>query len=343
MSKPFIFAVNVTSPKRLAAVFLIFCFMPYCNVTLGQEFDLLPDIQPAAFEVHATVLTNSLPVEQEQVTEVFTQRVGPIDLVSIPGPGDDILVATYGGFVYRMNPTTGNLQETPFLDVGTASSPTYNPNFEIGGAHGFSSIAFHPDYADPSTAGFGKFYTLEAEQLNSGTPDFVDSTQPGLHHDDVLYEYTMASLSDTHCNEECHSSKREVLRILQPGWHHNLGDLAFDTDGLLYVSSADGSTSRRTAPFMSDNSQTPSTIFGNILRIDPLGSNSQNGEYGIPASNPFVNDDSFLNEIWAWGFRNPFRISFDSETGDLYTTDTGELRIESAYRCLLYTSDAADE
>lgn len=180
--------------------------------------------------------------------------------------------------------------------------------------------------------GYGKFYTIESEKADSGVPDFFHSTRLGKHHDDAVYEYTLPDVSDVACDVECASSKREVMRVLQPGWHHNLGDLEFSSDKLLFISSADGSTSQKTAPFMSDNAQTLDTIFGNILRIDPLGRNSPNGAYGIPATNPFVDDANGIREIYAYGFRNPYRLDFDVVSGELFTTDTGENAIESAYR-----------
>ena len=69
------------------------------------------------------------------------------------------------------------------------------------------------------------------------------------------------------------------------------------------------------------------TVLGSILRIDPLGNNSANGKYGVPANNPFVGVQG-LDEIFAYGFRNPYRISIDSQTGDLYTGDVGQGALE---------------
>jgi hypothetical protein len=71
----------------------------------------------------------------------------------------------------------------------------------------------------------------------------------------------------------------------------------------------------------------PRNVLGKILRIDPNGSNSANGRYGIPRSNPFVGKTG-ADEIWAYGFRNPYRMSFDTATGDLWTADTGQNAIE---------------
>jgi len=76
------------------------------------------------------------------------------------------------------------------------------------------------------------------------------------------------------------------------------------------------------------NGQNPSNPLGSLLRIDPLGNNSSNGKYGIPADNPFVGSDTILPETYAYGFRNPFRFSFDSLTGALVLADVGQNDIE---------------
>ena len=313
---------------RAVLLSLILCAVkPLC----AQRYDLLPDIQPSPIRVKASLLTSGLPVEDEMVTEVFTQRVGPTDVAVIPNGSGDAIVTTYGGTAVRVS-ASGLRANEMFLDLRNPASPTFSEAFDVGGAHGFTAFAFHPDFGNLYAPGFGKFYTIESELVDSGKADFVDSAQLGRHHDDVVYEYTLAVPLLSFCDQVCADSKREVLRVLQPGWHHNLADLLFDDQGNMFISSADGSTSKRTPPFMSDNAQRLDTVFGTILRIDPLGTNSSNGKYGIPTSNPFVGDASALEEIYAYGFRNPYRLDIDPITGDLYTTDTGETRIESAYR-----------
>jgi hypothetical protein len=114
------------------------------------------------------------------------------------------------------------------------------------------------------------------------------------------------------------NSGRTLLSFNQPGQHHNGGWLGFGPDGYLYIATGDG-----TGSLSQDNAQTiENNLLGKILRIDPLGNNSANGRYGIPLDNPFANtagDD----EIWAYGLRNPWRCSFDRQTGDLYIADVG--------------------
>ena len=127
---------------------------------------------------------------------------------------------------------------------------------------------------------------------------------------------------------------RELLRVEQPFGNHNGGQLAFnplaapgDADfGLLYVGSADGGSGGDPL----DLSQNLGSIFGKVLRIDPLGSNSANGRYGIPADNPFAGDgdDDTLGEIYAYGVRNPQRLAWDAENGDLFLADIGQNIVE---------------
>ena len=115
------------------------------SLVLAQQFDLLPDIQPSSFRVTARSFSNQLPVESEMVTEVFTQRVGPTDLAEIPNGTGDLVVTNYGGSAYRLR-ADGSNTGMPFLDLSSTDSPSFNDNFEVGGAHGFTSIAFHPDF-----------------------------------------------------------------------------------------------------------------------------------------------------------------------------------------------------
>ena len=143
-------------------------------------------------------------------------------------------------------------------------------------------------------------------------------------------------------------SRRELMRVDWPQFNHDGGDLAFGPDGLLYISMGDGGGAddtdgqefvvadnalpANTAPMVGHqgdgNAQKLNTPLGKILRIDVNGNNSANGEYGIPGDNPFVNMPGAVHEIFAFGFRNPYRFSFDSATGNLYVGDVGQNDIE---------------
>ena len=111
---------------------------------------------------------------------------------------------------------------------------------------------------------------------------------------------------------------RTVLEIEQPYDNHNGGDLTFGPDGLLYIGMGDGGDGGDPERRATDLS----TLLGKMLRIDPAIAEGQ--PYTVPPDNPFVDTDGAAPEIWASGLRNPWRFSFDRETGDLWIADVGQ-------------------
>ncbi|AXT20067.1 glucose sorbosone dehydrogenase [Flavobacteriaceae bacterium AU392] len=119
------------------------------------------------------------------------------------------------------------------------------------------------------------------------------------------------------------NSELRLLEIPQPFTNHNGGKLAFGPDGFLYISSGDGGS----AGDPQGNAQNRTNLLGNILRIDI--DNTENGlNYAIPNNNPYVGSPTFRNEIFAYGLRNPWRISFDIQTGVLWAGDVGQDNFE---------------
>ena len=110
-------------------------------------------------------------------------------------------------------------------------------------------------------------------------------------------------------------SRKEILHITQPYANHNGGQLAFGPDGYLYIGTGDGGSGGDPH----GNGQNAKSLLGKILRIDVRPGTAP---YAIPAGNPFG------NEVWATGLRNPWRFSFDRETGDLYVADVGQNKVE---------------
>jgi glucose/arabinose dehydrogenase len=113
------------------------------------------------------------------------------------------------------------------------------------------------------------------------------------------------------------TSEEMLLVIPQPASNHNGGQLAFGPDNVLYIGMGDGGGA-------GDIAQTPGSLLGKILRIDVESAPDPGLLYAIPNSNPFVDNSAFRGEIWALGLRNPWRFSFDRQTGDLYIADVGQ-------------------
>jgi hypothetical protein len=217
---------------------------------------------------------------------------------------------------------------TRFLDV---NAPDWKVAVQSQGSErGFHSFAFHPQFNQAGARGFGKFYTVTDSTNTTIAADFKPTG--GNHtHDTVLLEWTAKNPSAATYDG---AAPRELLRIEQPFANHNAGHLTFNPlarpgaadFGLLYMGFADGGSGGDPQ----NMSQNLNSIFGKILRIDPLGSNSTNGKYGIPAANPFVgdNDPNTLGEIYAYGTRNPQRLFWDSKTGNMFMSDIGQNTVE---------------
>jgi len=140
-----------------------------------------------------------------------------------------------------------------------------------------------------------------------------------------LYVNFTDTAGDTHVTEyrfgdegAREGTRREVLFVPQPFSNHNGGDLAFGPDGYLYVGLGDGGSGGD--PY--GNGQSLSTLLGKMLRISPRPADGR--PYGIPKDNPFVGRPNAKPEIWAYGLRNPWRFSFDRESGDLWIGDVGQ-------------------
>lgn len=215
-----------------------------------------------------------------------------------------------------------------YVDI---NDPKWGVNVQSAGSErGFQSFAFHPDFSRRGQPGYGKFYTLTDTANTAPEPDF----RPGggkRTHDTVLLEWT-AKRPEAETYDG--GPPRELIRFEQPFANHNGGQLAFtplarrgDADyGLLYIGFADGGSGGDPLR-LAQNLGSP---FGKILRIDPLGSTSANGKYGIPPDNPFAKDGdpATLGEGYAYGLRNPQRFTWDLKTGRLFVADIGQNIVE---------------
>lgn len=214
----------------------------------------------------------------------------------------------------------------PWLDI---NDPRWSfPVQHAGRERGFQSFALHPQFGQPGTPGYGKLYTWSDTEETGPAPDFAPGGGDDTH-DTVLLEWTAA---DPSADRYDGGPPREMLRIEQPFRNHNAGHMSFnplagpdESDfGMLYVGVADGGSGGDPL----DLSQNLGSIFGKILRIDPLGSNAANGEYGIPADNPLVDRAGALGEVFVSGVRNPQRFGWDEANGNFFVADIGQNQIE---------------
>jgi hypothetical protein len=263
--------------------------------------------------------------EFASLPEVAGEAARAMHMVDEPGTRR-LFVSDMRGILYSVSYNGQSV--TPYLDLRDA--PWGVGVQSQGSERGFQSFAFHPQFNRRGAPGFGKFYTYTDTTNTSPAPDFT----PGggkRTHDTVLLEWTAKTPGAATYDG---GTPRELLRFEQPFANHNGGHITFnplaaarDADfGLLYVGSADGGSGGDPLKL----AQNLNSAFGKILRIDPLGKNSANGKYGIPAGNPFANDNKSdtLGEIYAYGVRNPQRLFWDSKTGRMFMSDIGQNIVE---------------
>lgn len=215
---------------------------------------------------------------------VVANLAAPVTAVHAGDGSGRLFIAEQGGRIQIVQ--NGALRATEFLDISS--------RIVTGGERGLLGLAFHPDYAMNGAAGHGRFYVYYSAPATSGG-----------NHDSVVAEYRVSAVDLNRANP---LSGRILMRFAQPFANHNGGDLKFGPDdGLLYIATGDGGSANDTQ----NNAQNRSTLLGKILRIDVLGTNGPGGQYGIPADNPFINEAGVRPEIFAYGFRNPFRMAFD--------------------------------
>lgn len=217
-----------------------------------------------------------------------------------------------------------------YIDIAAAQWGV-NVNSAGHNERGFQSFAFHPQFAERGTPGYGKFYTYtDTAPSTSSAADFKPGG--GTHtHDTVLLEWTAGDPTRPVYDG---GAPRELMRWEQPFQNHNGGQLSFNPlaapgspdYGLLYIGAADGGSGGDPLNL----AQNLTSAFGKMLRINPLGRDSANGKYGIPTDNPYVadNDPATLGEIYASGLRNPQRFTWDPKNGNLFVADIGQNIVE---------------
>jgi glucose/arabinose dehydrogenase len=236
----------------------------------------------------------------------------PTDMALLPGENRRVVVDLHG--IAYLNEGE-ELREEPFLDLRDQLA-------ELVGERGFLGLAPHPNYTENR-----RFYVRYSAPLADDAPD-------EFSHTEVLSEFE-ANTAGTSARPD---SERVLLEVHEPRKVHNGGAVAFGPDGHLYTSYGDGGGPRDTGPgHASDwydrnrggNGQdVTENLLGSILRID-VDSREGDKAYGIPDDNPLVGKEG-LDEQFAWGFRNPWRMGFSN--GELYTADVGQNRYEEIDR-----------
>ena len=228
----------------------------------------------------------------------------------------------------------GEVQAEPFLDISDRLVDLgivlgTNIGFDERGLIGF---ALHPDFGTN-----GLVYTYSSEPT-AGAADFTVTlpAETEFDHQAVIAEW---QVSAGNANAIDRGTRREIMRVDEPQFNHNGGTMRFGPDGHLYIGFGDGggADDQDGATFIggttiaghgeSGNGQNMENILGTIVRIAPQGSGSANGRYGVPGDNPFVGAAG-VDEIWAYGLRNPYAFSFDRATGELYCGDVGQNQVE---------------
>ncbi len=221
------------------------------------------------------------------------------------GSGRKFIIGQQGDI--RILDINDNVVPTPFLDISS--------QVQCCGERGLLGLAFHPDYENN-----GYF--------------FVNYTKNGTNAGDTIVARYQVSGGDANIADI--NSGQVLMRIIQDYSNHNGGNMHFGQDGYLYIGMGDGGSGGDPQ----DRAQDLSSALGKMLRIDVDNNNApqhsapgafedpacpqDTSHYAIPSDNPFVNTPGACPEIWSYGLRNPWRWSFDRQTGDMYIGDVGQ-------------------
>ena len=235
----------------------------------------------------------------EMLAEGFTS---PVAFVSPEDGTGRMFVVDQAGLIHVID-SEGNLLEENLLDLRD-EIVELDSNFDERGLLG---LAFHPNFDQN-----GRFFVHYSAPLREDAPEDWDHTA-------VIAEF---DVSEDDSNVADTASENIILQIDQPQFNHNGGHITFGPDGYLYIPLGDGGGANDVGVGHPDigNGQDISTLLGSILRIDI----DQGEPYSIPDDNPFVGEEG-RDEIFAYGFRNPYRISFDAmEDNELFVADVGQ-------------------
>lgn len=268
-----------------------------------------------------TISSSGLLVELELIglapTSAKAAPLARINKMECGGKSGRLFINDLRGILYELK----NGKFHPFLSLNA-----YMDQFihQPGLATGFGSFAFHPDFDQN-----GLFYTTHAEPGSLEQCDFAYNKEFEITLQWVLTEWKLDAP-----NADIFSGfHRELMRVNFVTGVHGMQEIAFnphakkeDLDfGMLYIGVGDGGAIEKGFVEVADHQG--KMVWGSILRIDPRGRNSDNGNYGIPVDNPFRENQGMAKEVWAYGFRNPNKLTWDNK-GQLLATDIGQSNIE---------------
>jgi glucose/arabinose dehydrogenase len=269
---------------------------------------------------------------------VATGLAAPDYGISPPGDASRLFVVEQNGLLRVIQ--NGVLQPGSALNMQSLVQPPLvasNANDE----RGFLGLAFHPGFNNPASAGFHTLYTYESQALGNGAtyPAPNGATQ---NYKNVISEWKISAADP---NVVDPASRRDLISFGKNAGNHNGGTIAFGPAGYLYLATGDGGNANDVGPshLPGGNAQNLTVALGKMLRIDPLNPAlnpasadpvSNNGQYRIPTTNPFKAAGQ-VPEIFAYGFRNPYRFSFDTANGELIVADVGQNTIEEIDRVTL--------
>ena len=270
------------------------------------------DLQPTQTE-DAIVMASKM--KELDLSLVAQGLVSPIGVIPVPDESGRLFIIDQVGKIWIID-DNGTRLPMPFLDISSLLV-TLQPGFDERGLLG---LAFHPEYASN-----GRFFVYYNAPPRAGgpTPTTLWNNLSRISEFRVSADPNRADMA----------SQRIILEMDDPQFNHNGGTLVFGPDGYLYISIGDGGGANDVGPGHVEDwyavnaggngQDIESNLFGNILRIDI--DNTNGAPYGIPSDNPFVNKTG-RDEIYAYGLRNPYRMSFDmSGSRELYAGDAGQL------------------
>jgi glucose/arabinose dehydrogenase len=272
---------------------------------------------------------------------IATNMSAPDYAISPPGDTHRLFVVEQNGLLRIIQ--DGNLLPGAALDIQSRVQPPLNAT-NANDERGFLGLAFHPGFNNPASPGYRTLYTYNSEMIPTGTlPTYPVPTTATNNYKNVLNEWKISSTND---NVVDPNSRREIVSFGKTAGNHNGGTCTFGPDGYLYLALGDGGDANDVGASHIEpggNAQNLSTPLGKFLRFDPLAPAltstssdpiSANGQYRIPTNNPYHGPGQ-VPEIYAYGFRNPYRFSFDRANGELIHADVGQNNIEEIDRVVL--------